>query len=108
MTRYQYDAEASERLRMDVVHEIGDSPTSPARWLAAMRRLNAIDDPLARKIVALHRDCGSGDGPCNSDDDPDLTEDRAGWGCETTATIAQHFGVQTPEAHYCTRSIEQT
>lgn len=63
MTRYQYDEEASQRLHMDVVHEIDDAePVDPHQWVEAMRRLNSIDDPLARKIVALHRDCGSGDG----------------------------------------------
>src|SRR5690349_3966945 len=51
VTRHEYDEEASERLHMDVVHEIDDSPMTPARWIESQRRLNAITDPLARKII---------------------------------------------------------
>lgn len=60
MTKYIYDEEGSERFHMDVVHEIDIRPGSLNEWLDAMRRLNAINDPLGRSIVALHRDCGSG------------------------------------------------
>jgi hypothetical protein len=66
MTRHEYDEVASERLHMDVVHEIDDRPAPVSRWVDAMRRLNAIADPLARRIVALHRDCGSSNGECDS------------------------------------------
>jgi hypothetical protein len=65
MTRSEYDEEASQRLHIDVVHEIDDRPTPVARWVDAMRRLNSIDDPLSRRILALHRDCGSGSGACD-------------------------------------------
>jgi hypothetical protein len=51
MTKYVYDEEARERLRIDVVHEVDDRPGSLNEWLAAMRRLNAIKDPLA----SIHR-----------------------------------------------------
>lgn len=62
---------STERLHMDVVHEIDDRPGSVGESLAAMRRLNAIKDPLARRIIELHRDCGSGEGECDSGlDDP--------------------------------------
>lgn len=93
MSRFEYDEEASERLRMDVVHEIEEGSGSSFNWVEAMRRLNAIDDPLARKILALHRDCGSGTGECDSRDG-ELGE-RLGWGCETTALIAEHFAVES-------------
>lgn len=99
VTRYEYDEEASAALHMDVVHEVDDAPATAAQWVEAMQRLNGILDPLARTLLALHRDCGSGDGPC--DDafaDPEPLERAAGWGCETTATIADHFGVEYPAA----------
>lgn len=96
MTRYEYDEEASARLHMDVVHEIDDSPMTQSRWLEAQRRLNTINDPLARKIIALHRDCGSGTGECDSTDDLDRGERHPYWGCETTALIASHFGIDFP------------
>lgn len=84
---------------MDVVHELDDSPAPVSRWVDAMRRLNAIDDPLARKLLALHRDCGSGSGVCDSvDDDPEPMQSRSGWGCETTEIIAVHFGIEYPSA----------
>jgi hypothetical protein len=61
-----------------------------------MRRLNAIDDPLARRILALHRDCGSGTGECDSGLDELPMATRADWGCGTTAVIATHFGIAYP------------
>ena len=51
MTKYIHDEEASERFHMDVVHEIDDRPGSLNEWLDALRRLNAINDPLA----SIHR-----------------------------------------------------
>jgi GNAT superfamily N-acetyltransferase len=51
---------------MDVVHEVSeDKPVPVARWVESMRRLNAIEEPLARRLLALHRDCGSGSGVCD-------------------------------------------
>jgi len=96
MTRYEYDEEASERLHMDVVHEISARPAPIARWVEAMRRLNAVDDPLARRILALHRECGSGTGECDSGLEEMPKNKNADWGCETTALIAAHFGVAYP------------
>ena len=99
MTRYEYDEEASELHHMDVVYEVDDTPAPVARWVDAMRRLNTINDALARRIVALHRDCGSGSGVCDSiDDDGVPIAERRDWGCETTALVAEHFGVQYPGA----------
>jgi hypothetical protein len=65
MTRYEYDEEASKRLHLDVVHEVDDRRAPVARWVDAMRRVNSINDPLARRVLALHRDCGSGSGTCD-------------------------------------------
>jgi hypothetical protein len=97
--RFEYDEEASAAEHMDVVHEVLESkPVSVTRWVEAMRRLNAIRDPLARQILALHRECGSGTGVCDSVDGELLAiADRSGWGCETTEVIALHFGVDYPE-----------
>lgn len=98
MTRYEYDEEASAAELHDVVHEIDDSPAPVSRWLDAMRRLNSINDPLARKLLALHGDCGSGTGVCDSVvDDPDPMKGRRDWGCETTELIASHFGIEYPQ-----------
>jgi hypothetical protein len=97
MARYEHDEEASQRLHMDVVYE-DDRPTPVARWVDAMRRLNSIDDPLARRILALHRDCGSGSGVCDSGFEDEPIARRVDWGCETTSVIADHFGVEYPAA----------
>jgi hypothetical protein len=96
MTRYEYDEEASQRLHMDVVHEIDGRPTPVLRWVDAMRRLNSIDDLLARRILELHRDCGSGSGACDSGLEDEPIAGRVNWGCETTSVIADHFGVNYP------------
>ena len=97
MTRYEYDKEASELHHMDVVYEVDDTPAPVVRWVDAMGRLNAINDPLARRLLLLHRDCGSGSGVCDSlDEEGRPIADRRGWGCETTALIADHFGVEYP------------
>jgi len=93
MSRFEYDEEASERLHMDVAYEIDERSGSLFNWVEAMRGWNAIDDPLARKILALHRDCGSGTGECDSIDHE--SGERQGWGCETTALIAAHFAVES-------------
>lgn len=93
MTRYEYNEEASAAWRMDVVHEVDDSTAPVSRWVEAMRRLNTINDPLARKLLTR----GSGTGVCDSlDDEPDPMNRRASWGCETTQIIADHFDVDYP------------
>ena len=96
MARYEHDEEASRRLHMDVAYEIDDRSTPVARWVDAMGRLNSIDDPLARRILALHRDCGSGSGACDTGFEDEPIACRVGWGCETTSVIADHFGVEYP------------
>lgn len=83
---------------MDVVHEIDDRPTPVARWVDAMRRLNTINDPLARRILALHSDCGSGRGTCDAGFDGEPITQRIDWGCETTGVIARHFEIEYPAA----------
>jgi hypothetical protein len=99
MTRFEYefDDAASARSHMDVVHDAPERTPAPVvRWVDAMRRLNNINDPLARQLLALHRDCGSGQGECDSDDDPVPIAERRDWGCATTALIADHFGIEYP------------
>jgi hypothetical protein len=93
-----YDEEASAAEQMDVVHEVVDVPAESAQqWLEAIRRLNAIGEPLARKLIDLHRDCGSGNGVCDDVDEfDDRPARRAEWGCETIETIAGHFNVEYP------------
>ena len=83
---------------MDVVCEVDDRPTPVARWVDAMRRLNSIDDPLARRVLALHRDCGSGSGACDGGFDGEPMAQRRDWGCETTAVIAHYFEIEYPVA----------
>lgn len=75
---------------MDVVHEVPKDKAVPvARWVESMQRLNGIGDPLARRLLKLHGDCGSGSGVC--DEEFVAIVDRSGWGCETTHLIADHF-----------------
>ena len=97
MTRYEYDEEASARWHMDVVYEIDDELVPVSRWVQARRRLNGINDPLARRILKLHERCGSGSGVCDSFEDERVPiSGRYEWGCETTDLIASHFGVEYP------------
>lgn len=96
MVRYEYDEEASERLRMDVAHEIDDRPGSVERWRESLRRLNAIRDPLTRGLLELHRECGTGTGECDRGRDPVPMEERRDLGCETVSIIADHFDVEYP------------
>lgn len=99
MARYIYDEEASAALHMDVVHEV-EEPVPVTRWVEALRRLNGIRDPLARQILALHRDCGSGSGVCDGCDSGSTPiSGRTHWGCETIEVVAQHFGVEYPVAN---------
>ena len=99
MAPYEYDEEASAAEHMDVVHEVPENkPVPVARWVESMRRLNAIKDPLARRLLALHQECGSGSGVCDSSgDEPVAISERSGWGCQTTETIADHFNIEYPE-----------
>ena len=100
VARYVYDEETSAALHMDVVHEVEDlEPVPVARWVEAMRRLNGIRDPLARQILAIHCDCGSGSGVCDGyESDPIPISARSHWGCETTEIVARHFAVEYPVA----------
>lgn len=98
MGQFEYDEEASAAEQMDVVYEVADDgPVPVTRWVEAMRRLNTIRDPLARRLLSLHQDCGSGGGVCDSvDGDFVAIAQRSRWGCETTEVIAGHFGVEYP------------
>jgi hypothetical protein len=93
VAKFEYDEEARAAWRLDVVHDVRqDKPVPVPRWIEAMRRLNAIRDPLARQILVLDRECGSGTGACDNADDvvPEIA-DRLRWGCETTEVIAASF-----------------
>lgn len=96
--RYEYDEAASQKLHMDVVHEVVERSDADAAtaWIEAQRRLNSINDSLARKIIELHRDCGTGNGECDGEDriGPDLR--GRSWPCETTQIIADHFDIDHP------------
>lgn len=97
--RLEYVEAASREWHMDVVHELPAALTAEeatAAWVEAQRRLNAITDPLARKLIALHRDCGSGSGECDGDDAPGSAVRGRDWSCETTRIIADHFDVEHP------------
>ena len=98
MTHLEYDEEASSRFHMDVVYEVDDRPAPVARWVDAMRLLNSINDPLGRRVLALHRDCGSGGGPCDGGLDGEPLAQRTDWGCETKDVVASHFGITYPVA----------
>lgn len=97
-SRWVYDEEASEAEHMDVVHEIAmhDRSQHMANWVEAMRRLNSIEDPLAREILALHRDCSDGIGNCDACEPENGVRVGLTWPCETTEAIARHFGIQHP------------
>jgi hypothetical protein len=98
VAKFEYDEEASAALRLDVVHDVRqDKPVPVTRWIEAMRRLNAIRDPLARQILVLDRECGSGTGACDNADDvvPEIA-DRLRWGCKTTEVIAASFRCRVP------------
>jgi len=98
MARCEYDVEGTAAEDMNVAHEVPGDPVPVVRWVESLRRLNAVQDPLVRRLLALHRDCGSGSGVCDGlDSELILMSARAEWGCETTPTIAHHFDVQYPE-----------
>ena len=100
VAKFEYDEEASAAWRLDVVHDVRqDKPVPVTRWIEAMRRLNAIRDPLARQILVLDRECGSGTGTCDNADDvvPEIA-DRLRWGCKTTEVIAGSFRCRVPRA----------
>ncbi|MCW2834907.1 MAG: hypothetical protein JWN68_2860 [Nocardioides sp.] len=82
---------------MDVLHEMDAQPPL-ARGVDAMRALNSINDRLARSLLALHCDCGTGTGTCDGGSSGDLVARRLTWGCETIELIADHFGIDYPVA----------
>jgi hypothetical protein len=84
---------------MDVAHEIVMHGRSQhmVTWVEPMRRLNGIEDPLARRILALHRYCNNGIGNCDAcEPENGVTAGLIMWPCETTEAIARHFGIQHP------------
>lgn len=66
MTRRVFDEEASREIHMDVVQEVDErARLSATLWMEAMHRLKVIDDPLIRRILAVHLECDSGTGTCD-------------------------------------------
>lgn len=97
---WAYDEEASQEEHRDIVYEIPrrNEMSDTQAWVESMRRLNGINDPLARKILALHRDCGPQTGECGRDDD--VGDVGFGWPCETVRLIAEHFGIEHPSESF--------
>ena len=88
MLRHEYDEDAAARWLLGAVV---DSPLTRAQWLESRRRLDSVTDPLARRLVGLHRMCGTGDGRCDGQDvGPEPRRSASVWGCETLDVIAQH------------------
>ncbi len=94
MTKFVYDEDASERLHMDVVHEMDDTPTPAARWVDAMRQLSTINDPLARRLLALHRDCGSGTGVSPDDASSAVEVEDLFRDCHVVGEVETVYGAQ--------------
>jgi hypothetical protein len=99
VARFEYDDEASAVEQTDVVYEVtDDGPCLLLAGWSCWRRLNGMEDPLARRLLALHRDGGSGMGACdNSHEEPVPISQRSGWGCETIEAIADHLDVDYPK-----------
>lgn len=97
-SRWVYDETASEAEHMDVVHEyvLHSRSQHVAAWVQAMRRLDSIEDPLARKVLALHRDCDGGIGNCDACESEGGFRVRVTWPCDTIEAIARHFGIEQP------------
>lgn len=93
---YRYDEAASAEWHMDVVNEVEphDRVQHAASWVESMRRLNAIKDPLARRLIALHRDCNGGEGLCDSCEAGGARDSGVSWPCETLEAIAEHYGIE--------------
>lgn len=96
MNRYEFDERASHTVLVDAALAADDGSEAAARRVEAMRRLNRINDPFARQVLALHRECGTGRGICDHGIAAGTIPD--GWGCDTTALIAHQFAVAYPVA----------
>ncbi|MFN8195353.1 MAG: hypothetical protein U0R80_13850 [Nocardioidaceae bacterium] len=92
MNRYECSDGAS--LWLPAAAPEADAGEPDPHWVEAMRRLNRIQDPFARQVLALHHECGTGRGVCDAGLPP--VEPHVTWGCETTALIAHQFGVAFP------------
>jgi hypothetical protein len=101
VAKFEYDEEASAAWRLDVVHDVRqDKPVPVTRWIEAMRRLNAIRDPLARQILVLDSECGSGTGACDNADDvvPEIA-DRLRWGVRNDGGHRGIISVSSTPSH---------
>lgn len=93
---YRYDEGTSAECHMDVVHEVEPHERAQhlASWVESMRRLNAIKDPLARRLVALHRDCSDGEGSCEACEAGSEQASGVSRACETMVAVAEHYGIE--------------
>jgi hypothetical protein len=69
------------------------------RLTGAFRTLDAVDDPLARKILDLHgREVSYGSARCKEcvDDDGDGYD----WPCNTVIAVAEHYELDLREFRY--------
>ncbi|GGB23283.1 hypothetical protein GCM10011492_11420 [Flexivirga endophytica] len=64
--------------------------------LLAGWRIASANGTVRRSVLALHRDCGSGSGVCDGGIEGEAMVQEADWGCETTAVVASHFGIEYP------------
>lgn len=69
MLRHEYDEDDAIAWRLDVSR-------ADEEWAEAVGRLEAVQDPLVRRLVALHRDCDAA--------------------CTTLPVIARHYGIDLP------------
>lgn len=94
----RYNADARERWEQSV-----------KQWRlldAAASELDAIADPLARKILDLHGcdPCAAECVECSEDGEESYP---VSWPCETVTLIAAHFGVEMPSGYFGSRPDEK-
>lgn len=82
----------------------------PALIESAIRRLDAIDDPLARKVLDLHgrktlypRDAVW---MCEGCDPGEHAQGPPDWPCQTVALIGEHFGIDLTFAVLYARPVD--
>lgn len=86
--------EQSDRLTTreeDIAADLELAATLTAKRDASRRQLDAITDPLVRKILDLHRRDEYGD--CCGCDHEGPAEYDASWPCRTVLLIAEHHGI---------------
>lgn len=79
---------------MDAIHEIHDEAVRVAPWLDAMRRLTSINNAFARSFSPCIETVEPGKVPATPKWRDVPIRLSTGWWCETTALVADHFGVK--------------